>query len=61
MIAMAIRGGWEFEGEGFDLVSGFFTMLSQYKPTVETRRAASHIWSIISSMESRAPRPATQH
>jgi hypothetical protein len=40
MIAMAMRGGCEFGGEDFDLVFGLFTMLSQYKPTVETRLAA---------------------
>src|ERR1700675_2310273 len=51
MTAMAIRGGCGFDR---DLPSGFFTMLSQYKPTVETRLAASRISSIISSMESRA-------
>src|SRR5580704_10450819 len=49
MIAMAIRGACGLDGEGLDLIFGFFTMLSQYKPTVETRLAASHI----SSMESR--------
>jgi hypothetical protein len=27
MIAMAIRGDWGCDGEDFDLVSGFFTML----------------------------------
>src|SRR5258707_1280853 len=53
MIAMAICGGCEFGGEDFDLVFGLFTMLSQYKPTVETQFAASHI----SPMESRASPP----
>src|SRR6266404_6128745 len=49
MIAMAIRGGCGFDR---DLVSGFFTMLSQYKPTVETRLAASRQW------RAGRPRPA---
>src|SRR5882672_7059777 len=47
IIAIAILGGCGFDR---DLPSGFFTMLSQYKPTVETRLAASRI----SPMESRA-------